>query len=79
MTLSLPPLPAVELEALMLAEAGVLVPFPRSPPKLNLLNAFEASNAGVLVYDAELGAGVRVPETEVHDCSRYVTLLEELS
>lgn len=61
--------PVPEFEALMLADAGVREPM--LPPKLNLLKAFEASTVAFAVEEVKaLLAGVRTPETDVHDCSR---------
>lgn len=62
--------PVAELEALILEEAGVRDPV---PPRLSLLKAFVDSIVPVDVEVKLILAGVRMPDTDVHDCSRYVT------
>jgi len=64
--------PEAELDALMLAEAGVRDPL--LLPKLSLLKAFVASTPEPVEDVKLLLAGVRTPDTEVQDCSRYVML-----
>lgn len=61
--------PEAELEALMLEEAGAREAL---FPRLSLLNAFVASTAGAFEVVNVLLAGVRTPDTDVHDCSLYV-------